>query len=166
MLGAEPVIDGDDLGLRAPADLRGQAGGEEGVPHGVHPAVEVQDHVTRFDSVHHDLRGRDAAENGCGHGHIGGQRLRRCQLPEQPPLLADVEVGGDGGLPQDRVEGLSLLGGHGDLPSVGIRLAAPGAGSPVVMPGASGPGQRPRAAIGPGAAASGVNRSAGPSVEP
>jgi hypothetical protein len=27
-----------------------------------------------------DLGGRDAAECGGGHGHVGRQRLRRCQL--------------------------------------------------------------------------------------
>ena len=77
VLGGEPVVDGDDLGVRPPADLRGQVSGEEGVPHHVHAAVEVQNNVARFDSVDRDLGGRDAAQCGCGHGHVGGQRLRR-----------------------------------------------------------------------------------------
>ena len=77
MLGGEPVVDGDDLGLRPPADLRGQVGGEGGVPHHVHAAVEVENNVARFDSVDRDLGGWDAAQCGCGHGHVGGQRLRR-----------------------------------------------------------------------------------------
>ena len=77
MLGGEPVIDGDDLGARPPADLRGQVSGEEGVPHHVHAAVEVKNNVARFDSVNGDLGGRDAAKGGCGHGHVAGQRLRR-----------------------------------------------------------------------------------------
>jgi hypothetical protein len=49
----------------------------EGVPHYVHAAVEVQDNVARFDSVDGDLGGWDAAQHGCGHGHVGGQWLRR-----------------------------------------------------------------------------------------
>ena len=77
VLGGEPVVDGDDLGLRPPADLRGQVSGEEGVPHHVHAAVEVQNNVARFDSVNCDLGSWDAAQCGCGHGHVGGQRLRR-----------------------------------------------------------------------------------------
>ena len=96
MLGGEPVVDGDDLGARPPADLRGQVGGAEGVPQYVHAAVEVQDDVARFDSVDCDLGGGDAAQRGCGHGHVGGQRLRRGQLLQQPPLLADVAAGGEG----------------------------------------------------------------------
>src|SRR5437879_8529496 len=51
IFGGEPVVDGDDLGAGPPADLRGQAGGLEGVPQYVHAAVEVQDNVARFDSV-------------------------------------------------------------------------------------------------------------------
>jgi hypothetical protein len=38
----------------------------------------------------------DAAQCGCDHSHVGGQRLRRCQLAEQPPLLADAAFGGEG----------------------------------------------------------------------
>ena len=53
------------------------AGGGDGVAQDVHAAVEVQDNVARFDSVERDLGGWDAAQCGCGHGHIGGQRLRR-----------------------------------------------------------------------------------------
>ena len=85
MLGGEPVVDGDDLGVRPPADLRGQVSGEEGVPHHVHAAVEVKNNVARFDSFDRDLGGWDAAQRGCGHGHVGGQRLRRYQLSEQSP---------------------------------------------------------------------------------
>src|SRR4051795_4868624 len=48
-----------------------------------------------------------APRGGGGHGHVGGQRLRGGQLPEQPPLLADVAVEREGGLPQDCVELLS-----------------------------------------------------------
>ena len=96
MLGGEPVVDGDDLGVRPPADLRGQVGGEEGVPHHVHAAVEVENDVARFDSVDRDLGGRDAAQCGCGHGHVGGQRLRRQQLSEQSPLLVDIAADGEG----------------------------------------------------------------------
>jgi hypothetical protein len=58
--------------------------------------VEVQDNMAGFDSVDGDLGGRDAAQGGCGHGHAGWQRLRRCQLCELPPLLADIDVGGEG----------------------------------------------------------------------
>ena len=56
VLGSEPVVDGDDLGVRPSADLRGQASGEEGVPHHVHAAVEVKNDVARFDSVDCDRR--------------------------------------------------------------------------------------------------------------
>jgi hypothetical protein len=63
VLGGEPVVDGDDLGVRPPADLRGQVGGEEGVPHHVHAAVEVENDVARFDSVDRDLGGWDAAQS-------------------------------------------------------------------------------------------------------
>jgi hypothetical protein len=96
VLGGEPVVDGDDLGAGPPADLRGQVSGEEGVPHHVHAAVEVQDSMARFDSVDGDLGGWDAAQCGWGHGHVGGQRLRRQQLPELSPLLVDVAAGGEG----------------------------------------------------------------------
>ena len=61
MLRGEPVVDRDDLSVRPPTDLRGQAGGEEGIGHHVHAAVEVQNSVARFDSVDCDLGGRDAA---------------------------------------------------------------------------------------------------------
>jgi len=116
VLGGEPVVDGDDLGTGPPADLRGQASGEEGVPYHVHAAVEVQDNMARFDSVDGDLGGGDAAQCGGGHGHVGGQRLRGGQLPEQPPLLADVAVEREGRLPQDCVEVFSLFGAHGGSP--------------------------------------------------
>ena len=96
VLGGEPVVDGDDRGAGPPPDLRGEAGGLEGVPQDVDAAVEVQDDVAGFGSVDGDLGGRDAAQRGCGHGHAGGQRLRRYQFPEQPPLLADIDVGGEG----------------------------------------------------------------------
>jgi hypothetical protein len=62
VLGGEPVVDGDDPGLRPPADLRGQLGGQEGVPDHVHAAVEVQHHVARVDSLDSDLGGRDSAQ--------------------------------------------------------------------------------------------------------
>ena len=96
VLGGEPVVDGDDLGVRPPADLRGQVSGEGGVPHHVHAAVEVENHVARLDSVDCDLGGWDAAQLGCGHSHVGGQRLRRQQLSERSPLLVDIGVVGEG----------------------------------------------------------------------
>jgi hypothetical protein len=34
-------------------------------------------------------------------GQLRRQRLRRCQLAELSPLLVDVAVHGEGGLPQD-----------------------------------------------------------------
>ena len=116
VLGGEPVVDGDDLGAGPPADLRGQAGGLEGVAYHVHAAVEVQDNVAGFDSVDGDLGGWDAAQRGGGHGHAGGQRLRRGKLREQPPLLADVAAEREGGLSQDCVEVLSLFDAHGGSP--------------------------------------------------
>jgi hypothetical protein len=76
VLGGEPVIDGDGLGAGPPADLRGQVSGEESVSHYVHPAMEVQNNMARFDSVNCDLANRDAAQHGSGHGDFGGQRLR------------------------------------------------------------------------------------------
>ena len=96
VLGGEPVVDGDDPGARPPADLRGEVSGEEGVPQDVHAAMEVQNDMARFDSVDCDLGGWDAAQSGCGHGHVGRQRLRRYQLSEQPPLLVDIAVDGEG----------------------------------------------------------------------
>jgi hypothetical protein len=96
VLGGEPIVDGDDLSARPPADLRGQVSGEEGVPQYVHAAMEVQDNMARFDSVNCDLGSWDAAQCGCGHGHIGGQRLRRYQLSEQSPLLVDIDADGEG----------------------------------------------------------------------
>ena len=84
MLGGEPVVDGDDLGGRPRADLRGQAGGLDGVPEHVHAAVEVQDNVAGFDAVDGDLGGGDAAQRGGGHRHPGGQRLRRGILSREP----------------------------------------------------------------------------------
>jgi hypothetical protein len=115
VLGAEPVVDGDDLGVSPPADLGGQVGGEEGVTHHVHAAVEVENNVARFDSVDCDLSAWDATQCGCGHRYVGGQRLRRQQLSEQPALLVDIAAGGEGRLSQDCVEGLSLLDAHGRI---------------------------------------------------
>jgi hypothetical protein len=77
MLGSEPVIDGDDLGARPSADLRGQVSGEEGVPHHIHATMEVKNDVPRFDPGNGDLGGGDAAEGGRGHGYVAWQRLRR-----------------------------------------------------------------------------------------
>jgi len=77
VLGGEPVVNGDDLGTGPPADLRGQASGFEGVPDHVHAAVEVQDNMAGLNSVDGDLGRWDAAQCGCRHGHVGGQRLRR-----------------------------------------------------------------------------------------
>jgi hypothetical protein len=57
--------------------------------------MEVQDNMARFDSVNGDLGSRDGAQGGRGHGHVGGQRLRRHQLFEQSPLLADIEAAGE-----------------------------------------------------------------------
>src|SRR5260221_5749146 len=116
VLGGEPVVDGDDLGTGPATDLRGQASGLESVPYHVHAAVEVQDNMAGFDSVDGDLGGGDAAQCGGGHDHFGGQRLPGGQLPEQPPLLADVAVEWEGGLPQDCVEVLSLFRAHGGSP--------------------------------------------------
>jgi hypothetical protein len=72
--------------------------------------------MARFDSVDVYLGGRDAAQRGRGHGHAGGQRLRRGKLREQPPLLTDVGAERERGLPQDRFEVLSLFGAHGGSP--------------------------------------------------
>jgi hypothetical protein len=80
---------------RPPADLGGQVSGLRGASWYVRAALEVQNNVARLDSVDGDLGNRDAAQCGCGHGDLGGERLRRCQLPEQSPLLADVDVGGE-----------------------------------------------------------------------
>jgi hypothetical protein len=112
VLRGEPVVDGDDLGVRAPTDLRGQVGGQEGVPQHVHAAVEVHDDMARFDPIDRDLGGWDAPECRFGHGHIGGQRLCRYQLPQQATLLVHVAVRGERSLPQDRVEAFSLFDAH------------------------------------------------------
>ena len=99
-----------------PTDLGGQAGGLEGVPQDVDAAVEVQDDMAGFDAGDGDLGGADSAECAGGHGHVAGQRLRRCQLPELSPQLADVAFGREGGLPQDCVEVVSLFDAHGGSP--------------------------------------------------
>jgi hypothetical protein len=96
VLGGEPVVHGDDRGTGPPADLGGQASGLDGVPQDVHAAVEVQDDMAGFGSVDGDLGGGDAAQGGWGDADAGGQRLRRCQLRESPPQLADIQVGGEG----------------------------------------------------------------------
>jgi len=49
-----------------------------------------------FGAIDGDLGGRDAAQRGGGHGHAGRQRLRRGQLRDQPPQLADVGISGEG----------------------------------------------------------------------
>ena len=131
MLGGQPVVDGDDLGAGPPTDLRGQASGLEGVPNHVHAAVEVQDNMARFDAVDCDLGGWDAAQCGSGNRHVGGQRLRRGQLPEQPPLIADVAVEREGVLSQDRFEVLSLFGAHGRSPFGWNSPGRTPAGSPI-----------------------------------
>jgi hypothetical protein len=113
MLGGESVVDGEDRGVGPPADLGGQACGLERVPQDVDAAVEVQDHMAGFGSGDADLRDGHSAQCGCGHGHVGGQRHRRCQLAEQPPLLADIAIGGESRLAESGVEVLSLLGCHG-----------------------------------------------------
>jgi hypothetical protein len=118
VLGGEPVVDGDDLGVRAPADLRGQVGGEEGVPQHVHATVEVENDVARLDPVDRDLGRSDAPECGFGHGHLGRQRLRRQQLFQESPLLLDIAVRGERPLSQDRVERLSLPAAHRGSPFV------------------------------------------------
>ena len=87
---------GLSYGMGPAADLGGQVSGLEGVPDHVHAAVEVQNNTARFDSVEGDLGRWDAAQYGRGHGHVGGQRLRRGKLPEQSPLLADVAVEREG----------------------------------------------------------------------
>ncbi len=135
MLGGEPIVDGDDLGVGAPADLRGQVSGEEGVPEHVHAAVEVHDDMARLDPIDRDLGCSDAAQGGFGHAHVGGQRLRRQQLPEQAPLFGDVAVRGKRSLAQDRVEGLSLLGAHRRPP-----LAAAASTALMVAPASRNPG--------------------------
>src|SRR5260370_32653025 len=61
-----------------------------------------------------------AAQLGCGHGHVGGWRLRRGRLPEQPSLLAHVAVEREGVLAQGCVEILSLFAAHRVLPSAGV----------------------------------------------
>jgi hypothetical protein len=73
-----------------------QAGSLGGVPQDVHAAVEVQDNMAGFGAIDGDLGGRDAAQRGGGHGHAGRQRLRRGQLRDQPPQLADVGISGEG----------------------------------------------------------------------
>ena len=159
VLGGEPVVDGDDLGARPPADLRGQVSGQEGVPQHVHAAVEVQDNMAGFDSVDGDLGGRDAAECGGGHGHAGGQRLRRCQLPEQPPLLVDVAAGGEGvtaaGLRRGSLavrcsRRISLRLEFARRHPSGLAHVNPLLKISCREVGTAGPGQRPRAAVGPG----------------
>jgi hypothetical protein len=57
--------------------------------------VEVKNNVASFDSVDCDLGRWDGMQGGCGHGYIGGQRLRRCQLAEQSPLLIDIASDGE-----------------------------------------------------------------------
>jgi hypothetical protein len=96
VLGGEPVVDRDDLGPGPPADLRGQVSGLEGVTEDVHAAVEVQHDVPGLDSADGDVGRRDGPKRGLGHGDIGGQRLRRRELPEQSPLLTDADVGRQG----------------------------------------------------------------------
>jgi hypothetical protein len=118
VLRGEPVVDGNDLGTCPSADLRGQASGLGGASQYVHAPMEVQDNMARYGPVDRDLGGRDAAQCGRGHGDVSGQRLRRGQVAEQSPLLIDINVGGEGGLPQDRFEVLLLLGAHGGSPSV------------------------------------------------
>jgi hypothetical protein len=40
--------------------------------------------------------GEGVVDRGGGDGDVGGQRLGGYQLAEQPPLLADADVGGEG----------------------------------------------------------------------
>jgi hypothetical protein len=123
MFWGEPVVDGDDLGAGPPADLRAEVSNTEGVTQYIDAAMEVKNNIARFDSVDSDLGGWDATQCACGHGHTGGQRLRRCELVCPPPLLADVAVCREGPLPQDCLEVLSLLGAHGRSP-FGMRQAS------------------------------------------
>jgi hypothetical protein len=70
-------VDGDDCGAGPPTDLGGRAGGLEGVSQYVHPAVEVEDNMPRFDSVNGHLGGRDSTQcGGRGHDRISQQRPR------------------------------------------------------------------------------------------
>jgi hypothetical protein len=56
--------------------------------------VKVEDDVASVDSVDGDLGGRDTTQRGCGHGHLGRQRLRRDQLSEVEALLVDGAADG------------------------------------------------------------------------
>src|SRR5262249_21907298 len=76
------------------------------------------------DSVDCDLGGRDAAQCGCGHGHLGGLRIRRRRLVEQSPLLGDITADGPACLSQGCFDVLPLLGAHGGPPFGWVGLAA------------------------------------------
>jgi hypothetical protein len=138
VLGSEPVVDREDPGASPSADLRGQRRGLESVPKHVHAAVEVQHDMARLNAGDGDLGDRDAAQRAPGHGQVRGQRLRRNQLLQSPPLLVDVGVGREASLPQDRFEGLSLLSAHDCSLSVGLaetaRTGGRGEGGSVLMP--------------------------------
>jgi len=63
--------------------------------------MEVKNNMPRFDSVDCDLGGWDGTQCGCGHEHVGGQRLRRRQLSHQSLLRVDVGADGEGLLSHD-----------------------------------------------------------------
>jgi len=65
-------------------------------------------------SVDGDLGDWDSAQCGRRPGHVGGQRLGREQRLELSSLLVDVGDGGEGSLPQECVESLSLFSAHGE----------------------------------------------------
>ncbi len=132
VLGGEPVVDRDDRGAGPPPDLRGEAGGLECVSEDVDAAVEVQDDVAggSVPSMVISAVGTPPsaaavtvtpAGNGCA--DISSRSSRRCSPTSMSAGKADCRR------IASRFSRCSAL--TEDLPSVGIRVAALQAVSPM-----------------------------------
>ena len=131
VLGGEPVVDGDDLGVRPPADLRGQVSGEEGVPITYTPPWKyrttwrgsIPSTVISAVGTPPSAAAVTVTSAGSGCADSNSRSSRRCSLTSLPTGKADCRR------IASRFSRCSVL--TEDLPSVGIRLAAPQAGSPM-----------------------------------
>jgi hypothetical protein len=92
--------------------LRGQVSGGERVAERVHAAVETEHDVRNFGAIEGNVRSTDATAHAHGRPHFGWQRVRRRPVEQQPPLLLDIGVGGEGRPAQSRMAVHPLLRAH------------------------------------------------------
>jgi hypothetical protein len=131
MLGGEPVVDGDDLGAGPPADLRGQVSGEEASPITYTPPwkystrwrCSIPSTVISAVGTPPSAAAVTVRSAGSGCADSNSRSCRRCSLTSLSAGKADCRR------IASRFSRCSVL--TEDFPSVGIRQAAPQAGSPM-----------------------------------